>query len=59
MSELHWFWTYQVRYRLARRLIIIALKVWPPGPGRASFEAYVVQWGHHVLDVVSREAGDR
>ena len=42
------FWTYQVRYRLARWLIHTGLRVWPPGQGKAEVMTLLWDWRNDV-----------
>ena len=47
------FWRYQIRYRLARLLIHVGLKVMPPGRARRELNAVLWTWGMQITASVA------
>lgn len=47
------FWRYHIRYRLARAMIHLALKIWPPGRGRDEVTEFLWVWRSKVTAEVA------
>ncbi len=51
------FWRYHIRYRLARAMINLALKIFPPGRGRDEVTELLLGWRSKVIAEVAANIG--
>lgn len=43
------FWDWHIRFRLARSLIHLGLKIWPPSNSRTEVRMLLNEWGAKVV----------